>query len=40
MLAKTVVHAGWDLRELRASELSLEEIFVQLVTDETREIPS
>jgi ABC-2 type transport system ATP-binding protein len=34
-LSRTVVGRGWDLLELRSRELSLEEIFVQLVTEET-----
>jgi ABC-2 type transport system ATP-binding protein len=33
-LARTVVEHGWHLRELRLQDLSLEEIFMQLVTDE------
>ena len=33
-LARTVVEQGWLLRELRCQDLSLEEIFMQLVTDE------
>ncbi len=40
LLAQTVAQAGWDLRELKTGELSLEEIFVQLVTDETRKVRS
>jgi len=40
LLAQTVAQAGWDLRELKAGELSLEEIFVQLITDETPEVRS
>jgi ABC-2 type transport system ATP-binding protein len=38
LLAQAVAQAGWDLRELKTGELRLEEIFVQLVTDETREV--
>jgi ABC-2 type transport system ATP-binding protein len=34
-LSRTVVRQGWELLELRSRELSLEEIFVQLVTEET-----
>ncbi len=37
-MARVVVEAGWDLRELKASELSLEEVFMQLVTEEGKEI--
>jgi ABC-2 type transport system ATP-binding protein len=33
-LSRTIVGRGWDLLELRSRELSLEEIFVQLVTEE------
>jgi ABC-2 type transport system ATP-binding protein len=33
-LARVVVERGWQLRELRLEDLSLEDIFMQLVTDE------
>jgi ABC-2 type transport system ATP-binding protein len=33
-LARAVVEAGWDLNELRASSMSLEEIFLQLTREE------
>lgn len=33
-LARTVVGNGWQLRELKLQDLSLEDIFMQLVTDE------
>jgi ABC-2 type transport system ATP-binding protein len=33
-LARTVVESGWQLRELKLQDLSLEDIFMQLVTDE------
>ena len=33
-LARTVVEHGWRLRELKLQDLSLEDIFMQLVTDE------
>ncbi len=33
-ISRTVVQQGWDLLEMRSQELSLEEIFVQLVTEE------
>jgi ABC-2 type transport system ATP-binding protein len=33
-VAKTLVGSGWDLYELRAVEMTLEEIFIQLVTEE------
>jgi ABC-2 type transport system ATP-binding protein len=37
-LARTVVEQGWHLRELKLQDLSLEDIFMQLVTaEEVRE---
>jgi ABC-2 type transport system ATP-binding protein len=33
-LARTVVESGWQLRALTLQDMSLEEIFMQLVTDE------
>jgi ABC-2 type transport system ATP-binding protein len=36
-LAQAVVQQGWQLLELRAVRLSLEEVFVQLVTEEGEE---
>jgi len=33
-MARMVVESGWDLQEMRSSELSLEEVFVHLVTEE------
>lgn len=33
-LARMIVEKGWDLLELRAVEMSLEDIFLQLVTEE------
>jgi hypothetical protein len=33
-LARTVVERGWELRELTMHDLSLEEIFMELVTEE------
>jgi ABC-2 type transport system ATP-binding protein len=33
-LARTVVERGWELRELTMQDLSLEEVFMELVTDE------
>jgi ABC-2 type transport system ATP-binding protein len=36
-LAKTVVHRGWGLLELRPMRMSLEEVFLQVTTDETGE---
>jgi ABC-2 type transport system ATP-binding protein len=36
-LARIVVNRGWQLRELRLQDLSLEEIFLELVTEEEPE---
>ena len=36
-LANTVVTNGWGLLELRPSRMSLEEIFLHLTTEETRD---
>ena len=36
-LARTVVNRGWGLLELRPMRMSLEEIFLQVTTDETPE---
>src|ERR1035441_9276543 len=36
-LARTVVNSGWNLSELRAVGLSLEDIFLQLTTAESKE---
>ena len=33
-IASTIVQRGWGLRELRAASVSLEDVFVQLVTSE------
>jgi ABC-2 type transport system ATP-binding protein len=33
-VARAVVESGWDLNELRAASLSLEEIFLQLTGSE------
>jgi ABC-2 type transport system ATP-binding protein len=38
-LARTVVNAGWNLSELRAVGLSLEDIFLQLTTGEQKDQP-
>jgi ABC-2 type transport system ATP-binding protein len=37
LIAKTVVESGWGLKEMRTSDLSLEDVFVQLVTEEGKE---
>ncbi len=34
-LARTVIEKGWGLLEMRSQELSLEEVFVQIVTEES-----
>jgi ABC-2 type transport system ATP-binding protein len=36
VLAKTVVESGWGLKEMRSKEFSLEDVFVQLVTEEKK----
>ncbi len=36
-LARSIIEQGWGLLEMRSQELSLEEVFVQLVTEETGE---
>jgi ABC-2 type transport system ATP-binding protein len=33
-LARSIVEKGWGLLEMRSQELSLEEVFVQIVTEE------
>jgi ABC-2 type transport system ATP-binding protein len=33
-LARLVVERGWDLLELKAQEFTLEEVFLDLVTEE------
>ena len=33
-LARAIVEAGWDLNELRAAGMSLEEIFLELTSSE------
>ena len=38
-VARTVVTNGWGLLELRAQQMSLEDIFLQLTTEETAEAP-
>ncbi len=35
LMARTIVESGWGLLEMRSSELTLEEVFVHLVTEET-----
>ena len=37
LLAKTVVGSGWELEEMKSKEFSLEDVFVQLVTEEKKE---
>jgi ABC-2 type transport system ATP-binding protein len=36
-LARAVLEKGWDLTELRQIHLSLEDVFIDLVTEETKE---
>jgi ABC-2 type transport system ATP-binding protein len=38
LMARAVVESGWGLREMRAADLSLEEVFVRLVTEEGKGI--
>jgi ABC-2 type transport system ATP-binding protein len=37
LIARTIVESGWGLKEMRAGDLSLEDVFVQLVTDEGKD---
>ena len=37
-LARAVVNSGWNLNELRAVGLSLEEIFLQLTAAEKKDV--
>lgn len=39
-LARTIVGKNWDLLELRSIDVSLEDVFIDLVTEETNEIVS
>jgi len=36
-LARVVVERGWQLLELKSQEFTLEEVFINLVTEETTE---
>ncbi len=40
LLAKSVVEQGWDLLEIRAVDVSLEDVFIDLVTEEPHESQS
>jgi ABC-2 type transport system ATP-binding protein len=40
VLARSIVGKGWDLLELRPIQVSLEDVFIDLVTEETEEYPS
>jgi ABC-2 type transport system ATP-binding protein len=40
LLAKTIVESGWGLKEMKSLDLSLEEVFVHLVTEEEKEAKS
>ncbi len=37
LLAKTIVESGWGLMEMKSMDLSLEEVFVHLVTEEGKD---
>lgn len=37
LIARTIVESGWGLKEMRTSDLSLEDVFVQLVTEEGKD---
>jgi ABC-2 type transport system ATP-binding protein len=37
LIARTVVQSGADLMELKLVDLSLEDVFIQLVTEESQE---
>jgi len=37
-VSRLIVERGWGLLELRPADMSLEEIFVRLVTKETHEV--
>ena len=39
-VARTVVMSGWGLLELRAQQMSLEDVFLQLTTEETADEPT
>ncbi len=39
-LAKTIVEKGWDLLELKMMQLSLEDVFIDLVTEESEDEPT
>jgi ABC-2 type transport system ATP-binding protein len=38
MIARAIVESNWLLREMRSIDLSLEEVFIHLVTEENRDI--
>ncbi|MBI4962341.1 MAG: ABC transporter ATP-binding protein [Desulfomonile tiedjei] len=40
LLARSIVEKGWDLLELRPIHVSLEDVFIDLVTEETEEYTS
>jgi ABC-2 type transport system ATP-binding protein len=39
-LSRTIVGKGWDLLELTSVDVSLEDVFIDLVTEEVGEIPA
>jgi ABC-2 type transport system ATP-binding protein len=40
MMAKAVVESNWGLREMRAKDLSLEDVFIKLITEEEKDTES
>jgi hypothetical protein len=40
LLARSIVGKGWDLLELRPIHVSLEDVFIDLVTEEAEEYSS
>ncbi|MBW2616553.1 MAG: ABC transporter ATP-binding protein, partial [Deltaproteobacteria bacterium] len=40
MMAKAVVESNWGLREMRSKDLSLEDVFIKLVTEEEKDTES
>lgn len=40
MIAKAVVESNWGLREMRSNDLSLEDVFIKLITEEEKDTES
>ena len=40
LMAKAVVESNWGLREMRSKDLSLEDVFIKLITEEEKDIES